>query len=117
MVEGAGLHACEYMTNGTVIILGKVQQNVGAGMTGGVLYSLTDLSEFINPAYLPAVALDESDKAKLRPIIEDFVKETSSELGSALLASWNTGAPGLFKYMPIAQLKRLEALKAELEAA
>ncbi|HCI69077.1 MAG TPA: glutamate synthase large subunit, partial [Balneola sp.] len=35
VVEGTGLHACEYMTNGTVVILGNTSDNIGAGMTGG----------------------------------------------------------------------------------
>lgn len=38
VVEGVGLHACEYMTNGLVVVLGKLLQNFGAGMTGGKAY-------------------------------------------------------------------------------
>src|SRR4029077_12035433 len=38
VVEGAGDHACEYMTGGTIVILGPVGYNVGAGMTGGACY-------------------------------------------------------------------------------
>ena len=40
VVEGTGLHACEYMTNGTVIILYQTSDNIGAGMTGGTLLCL-----------------------------------------------------------------------------
>src|SRR5206468_5301353 len=35
VVEGTGDHACEYMTNGTVVVLGRFGRNLGAGMTGG----------------------------------------------------------------------------------
>jgi glutamate synthase domain-containing protein 3 len=35
VVEGVGPHACEYMTGGSVLILGPVGRNLGAGMTGG----------------------------------------------------------------------------------
>ena len=38
VVEGAGDHACEYMTGGTVVVLGEIGRNVGAGMSGGELY-------------------------------------------------------------------------------
>ena len=37
VVEGTGDHACEYMTGGTVVILGETRRNVAAGMTGGEL--------------------------------------------------------------------------------
>ena len=38
VVEGVGDHGCEYMTNGTVVILGKTGKNFGAGMSGGTAY-------------------------------------------------------------------------------
>ena len=38
MVEGVGDHGCEYMTGGTVVVLGRVGMNFGAGMTGGVAW-------------------------------------------------------------------------------
>ena len=38
VVEGVGDHACEYMTGGTVVVLGEVGRNAGAGMSGGELY-------------------------------------------------------------------------------
>ena len=40
VVEGLGDHGCEYMTNGTVLILGRTGRNFGAGMTGGTAYVL-----------------------------------------------------------------------------
>ena len=36
--HGMGVHACEYMTGGVVVSLGSVGANIGAGMTGGLLY-------------------------------------------------------------------------------
>ena len=38
VVEGIGPHGCEYMTGGTVVVLGPVGANFGAGMTGGRAY-------------------------------------------------------------------------------
>ena len=40
VVEGLGDHGCEYMTNGTVVVLGRTGRNFGAGMTGGTAYVL-----------------------------------------------------------------------------
>ena len=38
VVEGVGAHGCEYMTGGTVVVLGGVGKNFGAGMSGGILH-------------------------------------------------------------------------------
>jgi glutamate synthase (NADPH/NADH) large chain len=38
VVEGTGDHGCEYMTGGTVVVLGKTGRNFAAGMSGGVAY-------------------------------------------------------------------------------
>jgi glutamate synthase domain-containing protein 3 len=38
VVEGIGAHGCEYMTGGTVVVLGPIGPNFGAGMTGGRAY-------------------------------------------------------------------------------
>ena len=46
VVEGAGDHCCEYMTNGTVVVLGATGKNFGAGMTGGS-YVLDVEEEFL----------------------------------------------------------------------
>ena len=84
VVEGTGLHACEYMTNGMVVILGETSENVGAGMTGGVLYLAEDPGERINREYLAEDGLTEEDWTSLRLILEDYGRET----GSARVAEW-----------------------------
>ena len=38
VVEGLGDHGCEYMTGGTVVVLGPTGKNFGAGMSGGLAY-------------------------------------------------------------------------------
>jgi glutamate synthase domain-containing protein 2/glutamate synthase domain-containing protein 3 len=40
VVEGLGPHGCEYMTGGTVVVLGPLGYNFGAGMTGGRAFLL-----------------------------------------------------------------------------
>jgi len=46
VVEAVGDHGCEYMTRGTVIVLGKTGRNFAAGMTGGMAYVLDETGEF-----------------------------------------------------------------------
>ena len=46
VVEGVGDHGCEYMTGGTVLVLGETGRNFGAGMTNGVAYVLDETGEF-----------------------------------------------------------------------
>lgn len=46
VVEGAGDHCCEYMTDGRVVVLGGVGRNVGAGMTGGLAYIMDESADF-----------------------------------------------------------------------
>ncbi|MEQ8280602.1 MAG: glutamate synthase large subunit [Deltaproteobacteria bacterium] len=77
VVEGTGLHACEYMTNGVVVILGDVKPNVGAGMTGGTLYLRRHQIPQVNEAYLACHTIE--DDAELRALLEDYAKATGSE--------------------------------------
>ncbi len=40
VIEGCGSNGCEYMTGGTVVVLGAVGDNFGAGFTGGMAFVL-----------------------------------------------------------------------------
>ena len=46
VVEGTGDHGCEYMTGGTVVVLGATGRNFAAGMSGGIAYVLDDDGTF-----------------------------------------------------------------------
>src|SRR3954453_18586992 len=54
VVEGVGDHALEYMTGGTVVIIGPTGRNVAAGMSGGIAYVLDLARERVNPGALAA---------------------------------------------------------------
>ncbi len=59
VIEGAGHHACEYMTGGTVVIMGPVGPNLAAGMTGGELFLLdpnNQVGRYLNPEFVEASA-------------------------------------------------------------
>jgi glutamate synthase domain-containing protein 2/glutamate synthase domain-containing protein 1/glutamate synthase domain-containing protein 3 len=106
VVEGTGLHACEYMTNGLVVILGPVSKNVGAGMTGGTLMLYGDQHEQINTDYLGESSLDEADYANLNALLKDYLKHTSSNRAQAILNGWGDLKSGFRKYVPIKDIMK-----------
>lgn len=79
VVEGTGLHACEYMTNGAVVILGEVKDNVGAGMTGGALFLRRHQVARINDEYIAPTALDDDARERLRALLEAYFEATKSQ--------------------------------------
>jgi len=85
VVEGTGLHACEYMTGGTVVVLGPISHNAGAGMTGGTLYVRRDQIKRIDPTYVQAVELDEETSSELRSLVAAYRDATGSATATALL--------------------------------
>jgi glutamate synthase domain-containing protein 3 len=102
VVEGAGLHACEYMTRGTVLFLGPVSHNAGAGMTGGRFYLARRHDAFVNRNYVTAAALEPSDQEELRALLEDYRASTGSRTAEALLADWAGTLEAFAKYVPVA---------------
>ena len=90
VVEGTGLHACEYMTNGTVVILGQTSENIGAGMTGGILYMYEDPGSKINSDYIAEAVMSEIDLLKLKSILEEYASETGSKKATYTISDWET---------------------------
>jgi glutamate synthase (NADPH/NADH) large chain len=119
VVEGVGDHGCEYMTGGTVVILGPVGRNLAAGMSGGTSYVL-DLHEArLNREMVEVEALDAEDLDLVRHLVGRHVEATGSTVGAALLAAWedDPGAAGgrFSKIMPRDYKAVLEARAAALE--
>lgn len=85
VVEGAGLHACEYMTGGEVAILGPIAANAGAGMTGGVLFLPREQQRRVNADYVEVSPLGEDGVGIFRALLEDHVAATGSRTARALL--------------------------------
>jgi glutamate synthase domain-containing protein 2/glutamate synthase domain-containing protein 1/glutamate synthase domain-containing protein 3 len=88
VVEQAGLHACEYMTNGTVVILGATSFNVGAGMTGGRLFMLDAEKTKINQEYIAESAFSAEESEELRKLLQAYVAETGSKRAAEVLENW-----------------------------
>jgi glutamate synthase domain-containing protein 2/glutamate synthase domain-containing protein 1/glutamate synthase domain-containing protein 3 len=113
VVEGTGDHACEYMTAGAVVILGRTGINLGAGMSGGEVYvydpddRLEDrLNRQLVAAYEPTVGQLES----LRRIIRRHGRATGSHVAAGLLGTWASAARNFKRVAPVAEVARLEAL-------
>ncbi len=112
VVEGTGLHACEYMTNGKVVILGPVEQNLGSGMTGGLVYLYGEQNDKLNKEYVVPLELHDGDYQELEEILTDYLQETSSELAGKLLADWENTKKHFKKCLPVNVAKLEESLVA-----
>ncbi|CAM2068182.1 Glutamate synthase large subunit [Sulfidibacter corallicola] len=112
VAEGAGLHACEYMTSGVVILLGPTGNNVGAGMTGGTLFLYGQQNREINREYLTEAALDSNDEALLRQSLSGYHTETQSTVASDILKHWETHRYRFTKYLPVGMVEAREFPRA-----
>ena len=110
IVEGVGEHACEYMTGGIVVVLGRVGRNFGAGMTGGHAY-IYDAdgasSRKINTELVEAVGA--FDDKELKKLVERHQKETGSAWAKYLLEHWKTTRKNFLRVAPKAQAATIEA--------
>ena len=105
VVEGTGDHGCEYMTGGTVVVLGQTGRNFAAGMSGGIAYVLDEEEMFAMRCNTAQVTLERvlptteqaddgtrhcqsSDEALLKSLIEKHLVETGSQQAQRVLADW-----------------------------
>ena len=88
VVEGVGHHGCEYMTNGTVVVLGATGLNFAAGMTGGVVFAYDPdraLETRLNTELVTIGGLSEEDDARVLQLLIDHRAATDSALAARLL--------------------------------
>ena len=85
VVEGVGDHACEYMTGGEALILGKTGRNVAAGMSGGIAWVLDLDPERLNTGMVDPVELTDIDVDRVTALLRQHVTETGSTVAQALL--------------------------------
>jgi len=97
VVEGVGNHGCEYMTGGTVVILGPTGSNFGAGMSGGVVYVLDEDGDFASRcnkgirSYLKGLDADsDRDLDRLKALITEYRDATGSLKAEAVLDGWDS---------------------------
>ncbi|SFS17773.1 glutamate synthase (NADPH/NADH) large chain [Granulicella pectinivorans] len=112
VVEGVGDHGCEYMTGGTVAVLGRAGMNFGAGMTGGVAWVFDGDGSFVNDKryhvdFMEPTAFDDCSpeiQAELRGLLEVHTEKASSALAAALLGNWPERVQGFVRLTPKPQV-------------
>lgn len=114
VVEGVGDHACEYMTGGTVVILGPVGYNLGAGMTGGECYVYDPeglLTVRLNTQLVEASSPDGSQAVELRSLVQLHEQLTGSPLAAALLSDWEHAVRQCWRVVPVGEVTRIERMQ------
>lgn len=112
VVEGVGDHGCEYMTSGTVVILGETGRNFGAGMTGGraYVYDIGDSFERRYNTELIAVRrLQASDDQELKALITTHLEKTGSQRARAILNDWEAQRQLFWHVAPRENIVAIEA--------
>jgi glutamate synthase (NADPH/NADH) large chain len=143
VVEGTGDHGCEYMTGGTVVVLGRTGRNFAAGMSGGVAYVWDEDGDFArrcNPAMVsleplmtsaeqtakvPAAiwhaarrgAAGETDEALLKRHVEAHFRHTGSVRAREILSDWPAQRARFVKVFPNEYRRALGEMAAARAAA
>jgi glutamate synthase domain-containing protein 2/glutamate synthase domain-containing protein 1/glutamate synthase domain-containing protein 3 len=111
VVEGTGDHCCEYMTGGTVVVLGPVGYNLGAGMTGGEAYLYDPdglLGARLNGQLVESRRPNDAQAAELCFLVERHREHTGSVLAAALLADWDATIRSFWWVAPVDEVARIE---------
>ena len=103
VIEGVGDHACEYMTGGTVVILGATGSNLGAGMTGGACFvhdASTAILGRVNTELVDARRASLADLDHAHDLLTVHAEATGSPRAGDVLARWDEVAPEFWKIAP-----------------
>ena len=111
IVEGVGDHALEYMTGGTVVILGKTGRNIAAGMSGGRAFVLDLDTAIVNTEMVDVLAVPADQRENLRALLSSFHVETGSEIAESILKNWETELARFSLIMPRDYARVLAAIE------
>ena len=117
VVEGVGDHGCEYMTGGSVLILGDTGKNFAAGMSGGIAYVLDlsgSLRDNCNKEMVVFDSLDQDDIQKIRRLIVNHLRHTSSSLAQEILLDWERHLNYMVKVIPVKYKSILDEAKSKI---
>jgi glutamate synthase domain-containing protein 3 len=145
VVEGTGDHGCEYMTGGTVVVLGRTGRNFAAGMSGGIAYVYDEDGSFASRCNLSMVALEplqteadqhayearlaaegkgrllhrgKSDEAIVRELVDKHLRYTASSVALRILDDWDDSIGKFVKVFPSEYKRALtEMHERQVEAA
>jgi glutamate synthase (NADPH/NADH) large chain len=130
VVEGTGDHGCEYMTRGTVVVLGATGRNFAAGMSGGIAYVFDEFGDFAKKCNTAMVALEpvlpsaeqqerideaiwhlgETDEFLLRDLVERHFRYTGSLRARMILDNWAAMRSRFVKVFPHEYRRALKQL-------
>lgn len=141
VVEGVGDHGCEYMTGGTVVVIGQAGRNFAAGMSGGVAFVLDEAGDFEHRCNLAMVDLETlpseeealedagadgashgkvkvnhlgiDDEVLLRSLIQKHLSYTGSTRAKTILDNWAEYRVKFVKVMPQEYRRALAEMAAE----
>jgi glutamate synthase domain-containing protein 3 len=120
VVEGVGDHGCEYMTGGTVVVLGRVGRNFAAGMSGGMAFVLDEFGELERQCNMGLVDLshvtDFAQRDQLRRLIEQHAHFTGSARAKRELGQWERAVKRFVAVVPREYKQALER-QSEADAA
>ncbi|WP_256728345.1 glutamate synthase-related protein, partial [Burkholderia pseudomallei] len=136
VVEGTGDHGCEYMTGGTVVVLGETGRNFAAGMSGGIAYVYDADGTFAAKCNKSMVALDPvlqqaeqertvdpalwhagtTDEALLKGLVERHFQFTGSPRAKSLLENWDAARRQFVKVFPHEYKRALGEIGAKKKA-
>ncbi len=129
VVEGTGDHCCEYMTGGTVVVLGKTGRNFAAGMSGGIAYVLDADGQFARHCNMAMVTLEkvlsateqvndgtrhlgQTDEALIKALVQKHLDETGSNHAQRILADWPAFRVQFVKVFPNEYRRALKEMAA-----
>ena len=119
VIEGVGDHGCEYMTGGTVVILGKTGRNFAAGMSGGVAYVLDLDGSFAVDCNKEIVLLEPmtaiADSLTVKKMVMKHAEYTGSLIAREILADWSSYQQKFVKVIPKDYKKVTERLNEYLQ--
>ena len=119
VVEGVGDHGCEYMTGGTVVVLGRTGRNFAAGMSGGIAYVLDEDDTFASRCNLEMVEMEElcdaQEIATVQAMLQKHLTYTNSAVAKRLLDNWDGAVRNFVKVIP-KDYKRMLAAFARVAA-
>jgi glutamate synthase (NADPH/NADH) large chain/glutamate synthase (ferredoxin) len=136
VVEGTGDHGCEYMTGGTVVVLGKTGRNFAAGMSGGVAYVYDEDGQFAKRCNTAMVSLEkvlslvdqqtsineklwhrgQADELQLKKLLEEHNRWTGSKRARELLDNWEVSRQKFVKVFPNEYKRALGEIHAKKSA-
>lgn len=116
VVEGVGDHACEYMTGGTVVVIGRTGRNVAAGMSGGRAFILDLDMAKLNDEMVDVIPIDQSQSELLYGLLSRHAAETGSHVAAEILAAWPESTSRFSLVMPREYARVLAAIdRAQVE--